>query len=308
MNISNSKKRSCSVCASAHVERRYCGVKDYEYGTYHEVDFLRCQTCGLLTQDPLPSPKLIPSFYPRSYRSHGHVEKKSLFSVLKYVQLWLYAIKIEHIVHQNKNAKVLEIGCGNGSLLMMLQRRGFSRLWGTDVSTVSAQALTQKGVVFRSANIEKKFPFGMSFDLIILNQVFEHLLDPLFVLARCKKHMAKNGKIIIATPNSSAIDLVLFRNYWDGLNAPRHFYLFSVKAMEIVRAKMGFQSLTSLVLPDPGMWAISLQNVLQDTGFFRTRLRHGLAWYTVFLSIVCLPISWITSVGKKSSSMLYILE
>jgi SAM-dependent methyltransferase len=227
---------------------------------------------------------------------------------VKNFQLWSFARKIERILHCNKKATILEIGCGNGSLLLTLANIGYSRLSGTDISTAGAKPLSRKGIVFKSANIEKKFPFDKSFDVIILNQVFEHLLDPKFVLARCKEHISEKGKIIIATPNSDSVDIGIFNKYWDGINAPRHFFIFSVRAMESLAKKIGFKKLTIVALPDPGVWAISFQNVLQDIPFLRTRLKNGLAWYTVFLGVLFMPVSLLTACGKMSSSMLAILE
>lgn len=296
--------KTCITCGNKRLQRAYPNVGDYEYGTYHNVDYLRCSRCGLVVQHPLPSTNIIPSFYPLDYRNHLQLSKRSFYALLKNYQINNLARDIERLATDTRDS-LLEIGCGNGLLLTTLQRRGFHKLWGTDISQA---ALSQKNIVFRRADIEKKFPFRQRFDMIILNHVIEHLFHPALVLARCKEHLSDTGKIIIITPNSDSILLQLFKKYCDGLNAPRHTVIFSHRSMEYLKKKIHVQRLTYYPVPDPMQWAISLQNVLQQIPFFRVRLQRGLAWYTIFFGIVFTPISLLTVFGKKSASMMYVLE
>lgn len=300
-------KKKCIICGNGKLEQKYPKVEDYEYGTYCSVDYLQCDQCGLLIQDPLPSEKNIPSFYPLDYRNLLQVEKRGLYSTLKTYQMNSLARDVEHIIN-NKKANILEIGCGGGLLLLSLQNRGFTKLWGTDLSSASDIYLSQHGITFKKANIEKTFPFDTQFDLIILNHVIEHLLHPQLVLAQCVKHLSKVGKIIVVTPNSKSLVMEVFNRYCDGINAPRHFFLFSPQSMNILKKTLGFRELTYYPVLDPMQWAISLQNRLQTTQHFRTKLRRGLAWYTIFLGILCIPISFITVFNKKSASMMCVLE
>lgn len=298
----------CLACGSHDIEQAFPAVGDYEYGTYRAVTYIRCSKCGLLAQDPKPRKGQIASFYPSDYRSHHKFNKKEFFYIVKNLQLWFFAKQIERLLTNKNEAEVLEIGCGNGSLLLAFKDMGVGHLWGTDISPVARNELLEKGIVFKTANIEVIFPFRKQFDMIILNHVFEHLLNPIFVLAACKAHLKKGGKIIIATPNSDSLDLALFNKFWDGINAPRHFYIFGVRSMTHITESLGFKKMRLFPQPDPGMWSISIQNVLQHIPIFRTRLKNGLAWYTLSLGILSIPLSLLTAFGRKSPNMLYVLE
>lgn len=299
--------RICIACGNNHLRLAYSNVEDYEYGTYHGVNYFRCTNCGLLAQYPLPPLKYIASFYPSNYRNHLQFGKRSVYSLLKKYQVNRVARELEHLA-KHKHDNILEIGCGNGLLLTSLRDRGFHALWGTDMSDAGQKSLSQKDIVFRKADIEKTFPFNRRFEMIILNHVVEHLLDPILVLASCKKHLAETGKIVIITPNSDSILLQIFNKYWDGINAPRHIHIFSPRSLENMRKKLNVGRLTTYPVADPMQWALSVQNVFQNIPFLHARLKWGLSWYTIFLGIVFTPISLFTLYGKKSASMMYVLE
>lgn len=300
-------KMQCVACGNEFLVAEYKAVSDYEYNTKYAVNFLRCSTCGLLVQDPLPSPKKIFSFYPTSYRSYMY-KRKSLFSTLKRLEVRFFAQKISEVIYHNKQAKILELGCGNGLLLVTLKHMGFEQISGNDLSDAARNDLSLQGIRFEKSDIEKHFPYNEKFDLILLHNVFEHLLDPLFVLQQCKKHLSEGGKIVITTPNSDAIVRKIFKQFWNGLHAPRHFFIFSIRSFKILKIRMDFKKLHYISLPDPIQWAISLQNVFQNIRFFRTHVHGGLAWYTIFVGICFIPIALVTNIGTTSASVMYILE
>lgn len=300
--------QTCFACGSHHLEPKFLCVADYEYGTYHPVDYLICKRCGLLIQYPFPARRVIPSFYPSEYRNYLQGATGGLYSRLKNIQEWWLAGKIERFLFGDKEAHILEIGCGSGMVLLSLSQKGFIHLWGTDMSDASANALSQKSILFKRADIEKKFPYTRRFEIIILNQVLEHLLDPKSVLAACRNHLSNRGKIIIITPNSKSFALEVFRKYCNGINAPRHVFIFSFRSIEIMRKKLGFDKLSFYPELDPMQWSLSLQNLFQNIFFLRTKLKKGLAWYTIFFGVLFIPISLLTWFGKKSASMMCVLE
>jgi hypothetical protein len=61
-------------------------------------------------------------------------------------------------------------------------------------------------------------------------------------------------------------------------------------------------------LIDPGQWAISLQNKLQAFPLTRAKLRNGLAWYTVPLSILATPLALAGQIFGRSTNILVILR
>jgi SAM-dependent methyltransferase len=291
---------NCVLCGSTNQERAFSKVEDWEYQTHAAVNFTRCAECRLIWQEPLPAPGILPTFYPSQYRNFLPGER-TLLSELKAIQFRLMGQRVAKCLNKGK---ILEIGFGNGQLLLALKRLGFCQLFGSDIMNSSFARLQAQGITVKAGNIEESFPFEERFDGIIMNNVLEHLLSPVQVLAALKAHLAPEGRIILATPNASSLELFLFKRYWAGFHAPRHTYIFNQDNILLLKEKLGFLDIQVQALQDPGQWAISAQNFLQDHKRTQCRLKNGLAPYTIPLSIVFAPLSIVQVLLNRSARML----
>lgn len=298
---------SCLICNSQNQELIFKGIKDLEYNTYKAVDYQVCKSCGLISQYPLPEANLVPTFYPDTYRNYL-LNGKSFFSSLKNIQFKNLANKIlEYFNRDNKDLKILDIGFGNGQLLLALKEKGYKNLYGTDFTDKVFSKLNSSGIKLKVSNIEEEFPFNESFDVIIMNNVIEHFLDPTTVLKNCLKYLKKEGRIVLITPNSNALELSVFKKYWAGFHAPRHIFLFNTNNIKLLGKNLGFSKITVVPECDPGQISISIQNIFQDSKIMQLKLRNGMAWYLMPLSIFCSPIAIFQNWIRKSTSMICVL-
>ena len=294
----------CIICNSEKHNLSFENIKDLEYLTYEPVNYVTCSSCGLVFQNPLPKETLIPAFYPENYRNYLPL-KNGFFSKLKNIQFKKQAKKISN--YFSKNDKFLEIGFGNGGLLLALKNMGYESLYGIDFNDKNFSKLKEKGIKLAVANIENDFPLSGKFDVIFMNNVIEHFLNPIKVLENCKNHLSENGKIILITPNSSALEFSIFKKYWAGFHAPRHTFIFNEKNIKELANKLKLSSVEVLPECDPGQWSISIQNTFQDSKITKTRLKNGMAWYTVPLSMICAPVATLQNVIGRSTSMMCVL-
>jgi len=96
------------------------------------------------------------------------------------------------------NGNILEIGCGEGLLLSMLENDYISFI-GVDISSVAvkrAQHLSNDKTKFIIADMEK-FKTNNRFDVIIFNESIYYAKSPLLLLKRYKQFLSLNG--VIAT-------------------------------------------------------------------------------------------------------------
>ena len=296
----------CILCGSGEHQILFRAVRDAEYDLYKLVDFVVCRNCGLISQRALPSTEDVREFYPDDYRNH-RTEKAGLLSSLKQIQFQRQATRLGK--HAAPASAILEIGCGSGGLLFALKRNGYSNLYGSDMAASAKASCEAAGIPFALGNAEQAFPFAdKTFDLILLNNVIEHLVNPVVFLRAAKERLSPNGKIILITPNSRAFDATIFKKHWAGLHAPRHTFIFNDENALRLKEAAGFADAQVEHLMDPGQWAISVQNWMQDSKFTRSTLRSGMAWYTVLLSILATPLALIGQVVGRSTSIFVVLQ
>ena len=99
-----------------------------------------------------------------------------------------------------KNKKVLDVGCGDGSLMEFLKKNKNINIRGMEISKNKVQECIAKGLTVIEGNAErdlKQFP-DKSFDYVVLSQTLQAFLDPELVL----KELLRVGKQAIVTiPN-----------------------------------------------------------------------------------------------------------
>lgn len=103
------------------------------------------------------------------------------------------------------NARILDVGCGNGVISRHLGRLGFSVL-GIDVSEKTidiANSLTKDipNVTFKKKSAEELVAEGQQYDAVICSEVLEHLNDPGSLLKVLYQTLSPKGKLIVTVPN-----------------------------------------------------------------------------------------------------------
>jgi 2-polyprenyl-3-methyl-5-hydroxy-6-metoxy-1,4-benzoquinol methylase len=106
---------------------------------------------------------------------------------------------------QSHNLKVLEIGAAYGETLYYLKQNNIAvEVVGVDLFEDKNNKQNYKPLDnFIFGNIEEiELPqYENHFDLILLPDVLEHLMEPNKVLNKIKEYLNANGKIIVSMPN-----------------------------------------------------------------------------------------------------------
>jgi methionine biosynthesis protein MetW len=111
--------------------------------------------------------------------------------------------KLEHKVISgwiSSGASVLDLGCGDGELLELLIREKQVRAQGIELSDQAIQKCVAGGLSVFQEDIDTGLSeFGdKSFDYVILNQTFQQVKKPDFVL---KEALRVGNKTIVGFPN-----------------------------------------------------------------------------------------------------------
>ena len=145
-------------------------------------------------------------------------------------------------------ARVLEVGCAHGGYVALLGWAGYDAV-GTEMSPwVSQFAHETFGVKVLTGLVEDQDFKAESFDVIVLNDVIEHLPDPARSMGHCAGLLSKEGVFVIQTPeykeHLSYEDIRksndLFMKHMDKKN-DEHLYLYSRRSAGEFFARLGFK-------------------------------------------------------------------
>ena len=106
---------------------------------------------------------------------------------------------IGHYFADNKQAKVLEVGCGSGGNLRMLST--FGKIFAMELDDEARSMANNKNLCHvKKGKLPNDLPFDESFDLICILDVLEHIDDDLGALKALKNKLNNNANLLITVP------------------------------------------------------------------------------------------------------------
>lgn len=114
--------------------------------------------------------------------------------------------------NQEKSMNILDIGCGCGAMLGYI--KGIYpnvKTYGIEIEKSAAEIAKYMADEIICGDVEQlEFLWEDEvFDYVIMGDVLEHLKRPDIVLKRLKRHMKKNGHIIVSIPNVKHYSVIL---------------------------------------------------------------------------------------------------
>lgn len=226
-------KSKCRICGG--VVRNVATIEGYpftggptiEKGKIVEVGAVRvgfctcCQLCTLMA----PEPEAIT--YDDSYRSSNltaAVDEKTTF--------FLDFLKRSGI---RRGSEVLEIGCYDGSLMLMIKRALKANVQGCEPCPVAERAEASGLKVVRE-RYDPKFFTKKSFDYVVMRNVLEHIPYPVSFMQSVGEVLKKGGAVVLDVPDGeSRLDSGIL-----GSIVPEHTNYFGEWSLIDVLSKAGF--------------------------------------------------------------------
>lgn len=171
------------------------------------------------------------------------------------------------LVEQNRDARLLDCGCGDGGFtLMMAERMGTREINAIDAMKEHVDIARAKGIQASQGDLNEKLPFeDESFDVIHAGQIIEHLHQTDAFVREIRRTLKTGGYAIISTPNLAASHNILYlllgkqpptatvsdellAGTWhpmgkhiDATTGPAHYRLFTLSAIEELLEHHGLQ-------------------------------------------------------------------
>ena len=141
------------------------------------------------------------------------------------------------------------------------------------------------------------------FDLVILNQVIEHMSDLHAILEAINHSLKPNGILLIETPSMEGLDHRLFKNrYWGGYHFPRHWVIFNEKLLKHLLEMHHFNVQETHYLTSPSFWLQSCHHALWDKGYKKLALIFSVKNPFALALFTMIDLIHIFS-NKKTSNM-----
>ncbi len=99
----------------------------------------------------------------------------------------------------HNNTKVLDVGCGFGSVSGHLVKKGHE-VDGIEINEDAIKACQEKGIRIINNDLNNIDSIENKYDYILLLDILEHIMEPVILIEQCSKILKDNGQIIVSVP------------------------------------------------------------------------------------------------------------
>lgn len=233
------KLSNCPICrAEEHAHYLRCQDK---VASGEWFDLVQCKQCGFVFTNPRPEQEAIGPYYAsKNYLSHADESGSLIHRIYRIVRSYSIRGKINLIRSYKSGGKLLDIGCGLGHFLHVVQKSKYFQTAGADVSEAAiAHCKTKFGLdIYREDELNR---LTESFDVITQWHVLEHVHGLDTRMEILKRLLKPDGYLFIALPCRNSFDASYFKADWDAYDVPRHIYHFNQTDVRNLFEKYGFE-------------------------------------------------------------------
>jgi 2-polyprenyl-3-methyl-5-hydroxy-6-metoxy-1,4-benzoquinol methylase len=229
---------NCPVCNSSslsYISEHY----DDRYGYPGKFKLMRCAGCGHAFLQGEFSPELLRDLYTNYYpRSTFDLEHFQPYKEVHGFSAWFDGEKGSPMRWVPHNVRVLDIGCGFGESLGYHQARG-CEVHGVDADENIRRVAEKFGYKVHVGLFDPNVYEPDYFDYVTMNQVIEHVTDPVQTLRGIARALKPGGMAILSTPNARGWGAKVFGRYWINWHAPYHLQFFIPRSMRLSAEQAG---------------------------------------------------------------------
>ncbi len=248
---------NCFICKSDDVFVKY-KLYDDRYGYDGEFTLIGCNNCLHVWLDHSFTPEQIGNLYSKHYPFSTPEYSKTVPRLSKKQRrerritvnpffAWLYGKRSNASQWVPENVRLLDIGCGVGGGFNYHIARGCD-VYGIEANESARSVIENSRHKIHIGLFDKNLYEPEFFDFVTMEQVFEHMTDPLSTLQSIFRILKPNGKLIVSMPNPKGWGAKIFRGRWINWHAPYHLHFFSYRSMEYMANKSGFKIIKHLTI------------------------------------------------------------
>ncbi len=257
----------CPVCdgrSFAHGPHLF----DDRYGQPQSFELACCTKCAHLATHPRLSEadlsQLYGKYYPRKSISAEQVRREAARVTNPFAALrrWWNGTDNQGQYGVQPGQAMLDVGCGSGASLLEAQALG-ARAFGIEADPNVGPIAQALGLTVHLGSLDDQPFAGQVFDLIVLNQVLEHLPDPDAVLIKLLDRLAPRGRLVLVVPNTDSLGRRLSGQRWINWHVPYHQHHFNKHRLDRLAVRCGLKMRRSRTIT-PNIWTLLQMRALFD--------------------------------------------
>jgi len=249
---------ACRICGNRDANTAW-PTREMMFGTREPFTYIECARCGCVQIDALP--ERLGGYYPSGYFAYRPQHRLARSRLRRFIDArrvayrlyghnWLGAL-VERVAKPlaylewvrragiERDAPILDVGCGAGRLLLKMRLGGFADCTGVD-PFLDHDIIYANGLTIHQARVEDLGPeHHARYALIMLHHAFEHVPDPVATLTTLARLLAPSGTLLIRIPVADCAAWERYRGNWVQLDPPRHLHLHTRASMDLLAARTG---------------------------------------------------------------------
>lgn len=219
-------KQRCPLCDSDRLRDIYLDVNGYT--------ITRCESCRLVfVREQVTIPELIAYYGQSDGEDFVYADPENVENLNHYFR------KLRDLLEKTMpRGRILDIGCSAGYFLNVME--GWER-YGIEIPSMWADmARKTYGDHIHVGTLEDSDYPADFFDVITLQDTFDHLIDPLESLALCRRILKPGGRIVIKVHNIECLYARLSGRGFYAIIPPSHLFYYSRDTLKLALEKSGY--------------------------------------------------------------------
>ena len=229
-------KRCCPVCVGEETKK----VFHRDFGGMESIvpfsgyDVVQCTRCGAFYADNIGETMPLMHYYEMMSKYETEAFSVSREALAEYE----FAIGFLR-GHLAPEQSIIDIGCGNGAMLHMLQEQGFHHLTGLEPSEKNCRGITERwGIRAVAGALGEEIPplADETFDVVLMEGVLEHLIDVQGNVREALSYLKEDGALYLNVPDLAAFPAChdLYQQF-----SVEHVNFFSLPSMQNLMREFG---------------------------------------------------------------------
>jgi SAM-dependent methyltransferase/glycosyltransferase involved in cell wall biosynthesis len=199
---------------------------------FRQIGMVRCSACGLAYTGRAPDDHELAAWY-AEYPIEDRLPPATVARLDEVIR---------SLAPYRRLGTLLDVGAGSGHLLAAAARAGWAP-HAVEPGPRQRERLTAQGFTLHPPLPEASDIADCSFDVVVMQEVIEHMREPGAVLREVRRVLRPGGLLYITCPNFGSLSSRVLGPRWRVVEYPEHLNYFTPSALRRLTGRFGFREL-----------------------------------------------------------------